>query len=60
MNLFRLHDDPKTAATMHCDKHIPKMVLETAQMLSTAWRMTEKDNDYADNNTLYKLSLIHI
>ncbi len=54
MNIFRLHDDPKTAAIMHCDKHIPKMVLETAQMLSTAWRMTEKDNDYADNNALYK------
>ena len=52
MNIFRLHDDPEIAAQMHCDKHIPKMILETAQMLSTAWRMS--DNDYADKHALYK------
>ena len=43
MNIFRLHDDPYIAAQMHCDKHVVKMILETAQMLSTAWRMTEND-----------------
>jgi len=36
MNIFVLDKDPKIAAQMHCDKHVPKMILETAQMLSTA------------------------
>lgn len=35
MNIFALSDDPKEAAQMHCDKHVVKMVLESAQMLST-------------------------
>lgn len=36
MNLFILHENPIRAAEMHCDKHVIKMILETAQMLSTA------------------------
>ena len=36
MNIFILDKDPKIAAQMHCDKHVPKMILETAQMMSTA------------------------
>ena len=36
MNIFVLDRDPNVAARMHCDKHVPKMILETAQMLSTA------------------------
>ena len=35
MNIFVLDNDPKVAAQMACDKHVVKMVLETAQMLST-------------------------
>ena len=35
MNIFVLDTDPNTAAILHCDKHIVKMPLETAQMLST-------------------------
>ena len=38
MNIFFLDKDPKIAAQMQCDKHVVKMVLETAQMLSTAAR----------------------
>ena len=38
MNIFFLDKDPKIAAQLQCDKHIVKMVLETAQMLSTAAR----------------------
>lgn len=41
MNIFVLHDDPKIAAQMMCDKHIPKMIVESAQMLSTAHRMLD-------------------
>ena len=35
MNIFVLDSDPKVAAQMMCDKHVVKMVLETAQMLCT-------------------------
>jgi hypothetical protein len=36
MNIFYLARDPKTCAAMLCDKHVVKMILETAQLLSTA------------------------
>ena len=35
MNIFVLHRSPVRAAKMLCDKHVSKMILETAQMLST-------------------------
>lgn len=39
MNIFILDADPKLAAMYHCDKHVVKMCLESAQMLFTASRM---------------------
>ena len=36
MNIFFLSKYPNEAAIALCDKHIPKMFLETCQMLSTA------------------------
>jgi hypothetical protein len=36
MNIFVLDHDPILAASYHCDQHIHKMILESAQMLSTA------------------------
>ena len=36
MNLFVLDRDPRLAARAHCDKHVVKMVLETAQLLALA------------------------
>ena len=41
MNIFALSNDPAEAAQMMCDKHIPKMIVEAAQMLSTAHRMLD-------------------
>ena len=38
MNIFHLHKVPKVCAKYHCDKHVVKMILETAQMLSTAYQ----------------------
>ena len=35
MNVFILDTNPVIAAQMQCDKHVVKMVLETAQILST-------------------------
>ena len=36
MNIFYLSDDPIEAARAQCDRHVVKMILESAQMLSTA------------------------
>ena len=41
MNVFVLSTDPVEAARMHCDKHVPKMIVESAQMISTAHRMLD-------------------
>ena len=38
MNIFVLDYDPNEAARMMCDKHIPKMIVETFQMLGSALR----------------------
>ena len=41
MNVFVLSECPIESAEMMCDKHIPKMIVEAAQMLSTAHRMLD-------------------
>ena len=41
MNIFVLDKDPHIAAQMHCDRHVPKMIVESAQMLSTAHRLLD-------------------
>ena len=41
MNVFILSKDPIEAAQQQCDKHVPKMVVESGQMLSTAHRMLD-------------------
>ncbi len=51
MNIFALSQDPITAAQLQCDKHVVKMILETAQMLSTAHRELGSN---ISSNLLYK------
>ena len=41
MNIFYLHYDTKKCAEMHVDKHCVKMILEYAQLLSTAHRVLD-------------------
>ena len=41
MNIFYVDKDPAIAAQMMCDKHIIKMILESAQMLCTAKRVLD-------------------
>ena len=41
MNIFYLDPNPEISAKMHCDKHVVKMIIEYAQMLSTAHRMLD-------------------
>jgi hypothetical protein len=55
MNIFYLDRDPEIAAQMMCDKHVVKMILESAQMLSTAHRVLDGD-EYADRVGLYKMA----
>ena len=41
MNIFYLDNNPKKCAEYHNDKHVVKMILETAQLLSTAHRILD-------------------
>ena len=38
MNIFLLNENPLLCAEQHCDKHVVKMVIEYAQLMSTAHR----------------------
>jgi hypothetical protein len=46
MNIFVLDYDIEKCAQYHVDKHVVKMILESAQMLSTAVRSTGLDEGY--------------
>lgn len=41
MNIFYLHNDTERCAEQHVDKHVVKMILEYAQLLSTAHRVLD-------------------
>jgi len=41
MNIFYLDPDPQICAEMHNNKHCVKMILEYAQLLSTAHRVLD-------------------
>lgn len=47
MNIFVLDNDPRVSAQMMCDKHVVKMIVESAQMLSTVHRYID-GNEYKD------------
>jgi len=36
MNIFALANTPQESARLHCDQHLHKMILESAQLVSTA------------------------
>ena len=74
MNIFYLHYDPAVAAQSQCDKHVVKMVLETAQMLSAvihrhgiedpaAYRLTHKNHPCTvwagDSRTNFEWLVMH-
>ena len=62
MNIFYLDNDPKVCAEMHNDKHCIKMILEYAQLLSTAHRVldgvltTDRGGTAGRQRTTYILS----
>jgi hypothetical protein len=41
MNIFILSESAEESARYHCDKHVVKMIVESAQMLSTVHRMLD-------------------
>lgn len=45
MNIFFIHKEPRQAARWQCDKHVVKMILESAQMLSTVLRANGVEDD---------------
>ncbi len=45
MNIFYLHRDPVKAAQIQYDKHVVKMILESAQMLCTAHHVYGNPDD---------------
>lgn len=47
MNIFYLDNDPRVCAEMHCDKHVVKMIIEYAQLMSTAHRILDGE-EYID------------
>jgi hypothetical protein len=55
MNIFVLDNNPWQAARYHCDKHVVKMILETAQLLSTAHHVLSPDRLKVEDDawTLY-------
>jgi len=53
MNIFYLNKDPKVCAEQHCDKHVVKMIVEYAQLLSTAHRVIDGE-EYEDDEEEYE------
>lgn len=41
MNIFFLSMDPSECATYHVDRHVVKMILESAQLLCTCWHVLD-------------------
>jgi len=55
VNIFVLDTNPQIAAQHHCDKHVLKQSLETAQILCTVRHINKHLNTYdEDNNIPYK------
>jgi hypothetical protein len=46
MNIFYLDKDPRKCAEMHLDKHCVKMIIEYAQLMSTAHRVLDGTEYY--------------
>jgi hypothetical protein len=54
MNIFFLDEDPRIAATYHHDRHVLKMIVESAQLLCSVHHLNPKST--LDKNRLYKLT----
>lgn len=59
MNIFYLHPDPVVCAELHCDKHVVKMILESAQILCAVHHRhgSWSDNMYAPTHVKHPSTL---
>ena len=57
MNIFILDTNPDTAAQMLCDKHVVKMILESAQMLCTVAHENGFDAPYRKTHPQHPCTL---
>lgn len=57
MNIFVLDENPSTAAQMMCDKHVVKMILETAQMMCTVVASYGHDTPYRPTHAKHPCTL---
>ena len=51
MNIFVIDHDPVKAAKMQCDKHVVKMIVESAQILCTTHRVLDGTLKLVDSNS---------
>lgn len=58
MNIFYFDKNPRTCAAQHCDKHVVKMILEYAQLLSTAHRVLDGKQQVVLKNNRKKTEYI--
>ena len=56
MNIFFLDFDTNKCAKYHCDKHVVKMILETAQLLCGVHHITNQITNQITHQIPYKLS----
>jgi len=57
MNIFILDENPGVAASMACDKHVVKMIIETAQMMCTVVTSYGHDTPYRPTHTKHPCTL---
>ena len=61
MNIFYLDPDPAVCAKMHVDRHVCKMVIEYAQLMSTAHRVLDGEmylDKTANNRSIKRWRLL--
>lgn len=51
MNIFYVHPNPTICAQQHVDKHVVKMILEYAQLMSTAHRVLDGTETIGTSNS---------
>ena len=51
MNIFILGPTPESSARAHCDQHLHKMLLESAQIVSTAMRLRGWNREWLYKST---------
>jgi hypothetical protein len=59
MNIFFLDKDPILAAKYQCDAHVVKMIVETAQILSTAQHILTDEPLKIDEASIYRITHKH-